>query len=221
MIGTHVNIRKSPGYQIADKPTSPLASPRTKTHRTKSSDQIDQMDKKDKKRNKKDKKNKDVVPRSKSTSPRSIPLLSASPLRHSGYSSAGLISDSCDSHESQSYESTESTDAEPYQSPIAIIVKWTDNQGYKHKIPHNIWTKQYNATLPDFQNKCAWCQTIYNEETPINCECYSYIYCSLECYGKFTTFVYHDCEVSTSQTPPQNRQTRQRSRREKSPKKKD
>jgi hypothetical protein len=191
--GMSVNIRRSPGYQIADRPTSPLASPRThkeikkenkgkKSHRTKSGEDKDP-----------NKERGDRKLRSKSSSPRNTkPIsLSASPLRQSGYSSAELISEP--SHTDRSSDSSTSID-----TAIRIIMEWKDSQGYKHRIPYNVWVEQYKSTLPDFQNNCAWCQKKYNDNVSFSCECHSYIFCQMECYGNFTKAMDHECQTHSN-----------------------
>lgn len=195
-----VNIRKSPGYQIADRPTSPLASPRTpreikqeyknlresqdkehkKSHRTRSGEVKEKNDKKGERKL-----------RSKSSSPRQVSPnnpLNASPLRQSGYSSADLT------HEPNDRSSDSSTSLD---TSIRIIIEWKDSQGYKHRVPHNMWVEQYKSTLPDFQNNCAWCQRKYNDTVPFSCECHAYIFCQMECYGKFAAAMDHACQTST------------------------
>jgi len=121
-----------------------------------------------------------------------------SPLRHSGYSSAGLEgfnrndfsggSHDCDSSSGTSISERES-------DIIQIMVEWTDKQGYKQRIPHSVWVEQYKSTLPDFQNKCAWCQILYDESSPFSCECNSYIFCQIECYAKFAKATDHGCQA--------------------------
>lgn len=202
------SIRRSPSYQIADRPTSPLASPRSpRSHKSKKSHKTKSEGKE---------KKKDRSLRSKSTSPRTIESslpqshsasslnaihsLNASPLRQSGYSSAGLINEvlisegTGESSDSFTSEDSKKSDKSDLSEVVQIIVEWRDPQGYKHRIPHHIWVEQYKSIMPDFQNKCAWCQVKYGDDIPFCCECNSYIFCQIECYSKFAHAMDHECQ---------------------------